>query len=48
MILRENSLSGSIRGLSIVSKKTNNSGLRSILPKFLSNIKETSPPKKKN
>jgi hypothetical protein len=38
MLLKENSLSGTIRGQSVASKKFYTSGLRSIAPKFLRDV----------
>ncbi len=38
MLLKENSLSGTIRGYSVATKKGYSSGLRSIVPKFLRDI----------
>jgi hypothetical protein len=35
MLLKENSLSGTIRGHSVLPKKVSTFGLRSIFPKFL-------------
>lgn len=38
MLLKENSLFGASRGLSVASKKMNVSGLRNIEPKFFKGI----------
>lgn len=48
MLLKENSLSGTIRGQSVASKKYYTSGLRSIAPKFLRDIGDKNVELKKN
>ena len=48
MILKENSLFGTIRGLSTTQKKVAVSGLRTIEPKFFRGLGERPSSKKKN
>jgi hypothetical protein len=48
MLFKENSLSGTIRGHSVVPKKVSTFGLRSMFPKFLRGLGEVHVSKKKN
>lgn len=43
MILKENSLFGTVRGLSVASKKMNVSGMRNIEPKFFKGLSYERP-----
>lgn len=48
MLLKENAMSGTIRGYSVAAKKSYTSGLRSIVPKFLRDIADSQEDRKKN